>query len=59
MVGNFDRFAKGATLSGFDQTMMAPIIMAFASDLLEIQFWCCPGLGHLDSFIKLHCGVFV
>ena len=46
-------------MSGFDQTMMAPIIMAFVSDLLEIQFWCCPGLGHLDPFIKLHRGVFV
>ena len=38
---------------------MAPIIMAFAGDFLETQFWCCPGLGHLNPFIKLHRGVFM
>ena len=32
--------------------------MAFAGDLLEMQFWCCPGLGHLNPFIKIHRGVF-
>ena len=31
--------------------------MAFAGDFLEMQFWCCPGLGHLNPFIKLHRGV--
>ena len=25
---------------------------------LEIQFWCCPGVGHLYSIFKPHCGEF-
>ena len=25
---------------------------------LEIQFWCCPGMGHLYSIFNPHCGAF-
>ena len=25
---------------------------------LEIQFWCCSGVGHLYSIFKPHCGEF-
>ena len=26
--------------------------------LLEIQFWCCRGVGHLYPIFKPHCGAF-
>ena len=25
---------------------------------LEIQFWCCPGMGHLNPIFNPHCGAF-
>ena len=25
---------------------------------LEIQFWCCPGMGHLYPIFNPHCGAF-
>ena len=32
--------------------------MVFAAYLLEIQFWCCPGVGHLNPISKPHRGAF-